>query len=87
MMLFVCIDGMIAEMTLLGQGPPFVPRALSAPVTIWHGAHNAMQPLARIDAIARDIPGARLEIVPEAGVLFDVDAYVAILKALAKPWR
>lgn len=52
-----------------GGGPPWRPRLadLRVPVTVVHGDDDPMFPLPHARALAREIPGARLVVVPGSG--------------------
>lgn len=44
---------------------PVLPR-VQAPVLLLHGAHDALMPLAAVQALAQALPAARLQVLPEA---------------------
>ena len=59
-------------------------RRIVAPTLVIHGAHDPVLPLANGEAIARQIPGARLHVLPEAGhELHGDDLHVIAAQILA----
>lgn len=74
--------GFIADLVAIAGPWGFALSRVTAPVDVWHGAVDALVPVACARELARDLPRARLHLVPDAGHFMVFDRWEEILTAL-----
>jgi pimeloyl-ACP methyl ester carboxylesterase len=78
----VSADGWIDDDLAFVRPWGFDPAAITVPTTVWHGAADVLVPLAHAEWNIARIPGARADIVKEAGHLNQITAMPGILRWL-----
>ena len=75
--------GVIDDYRLLASPWDFAPEEIAIPVHFWHGDADRMAGIADARALADRIPGARFNVVPDAGHLLLMEHASEVLAALA----
>ncbi|MGW4500611.1 alpha/beta fold hydrolase [Micromonospora sp. NPDC004336] len=79
------LDGWVDDVhALFGLPWGFDPQAVSRPVRVWHGALDQAVPVTHGRWLAARIPGAELEVQPDAGHAGHFDATPAVLEWLVR---
>jgi 3-oxoadipate enol-lactonase len=83
------VDGIVAALAALRDRPDATPalRGIAVPTLVVHGEDDAVIPLAEARSLAAAIPGARLEVLPEAGHLPNLERPLAFHRAVREFMR
>ena len=64
----------------------FSPRDVQVPILLWHGAEDYIVPVAHAEHLAELMPGATIEIKPNAAHLANLALGAEVLASIVRGW-
>jgi pimeloyl-ACP methyl ester carboxylesterase len=77
------VHGVVDELRLLAEPWDFTLESIEAPVFLWHGETDRVNPVAMAHALAREIAKSQLQTIPDRGSAIAVDVVPDAIATLA----